>query len=305
MLSEITIEFKGENIEVLYDALYLANIFLYSVIDKKDFIDVTKSKINWDYIDEKALSSYQEFPTVKIILENKVITEKINELKNILENFNIKQDDYVISIKDYIDYDWLKKWKEFYSVIDVGKFQIIPIWEKSSYEYFKIPIYINPSVAFGTGEHESTKIALFLLSELKIGFTVLDVGTGSGILGIAAAKLGANKIHLIDVDINALQNTNENVVENDVQSKCKIYQSSFLSNVNEKFDLIISNMTADLNLELLKNLKKVCKKGTKIILSGIILERKEKVINSYFNEGFNLILEKNIGEWVGLTFEYK
>lgn len=304
MLSEITIEYKGKNIEVLYDALFLVNIFSYSVIDQKDFADITHSKANWDYIDDDALSKYGKFPYVNLFLEANIVDEKLKELTKTLKSLNVKKQDYVIYINEYKEFDWFNKWKEFYKVIDIGKFQIIPIWKKDTFKYSKLPVYINPSIAFGTGEHESTKIALYLLSQVSFVSKVLDVGTGSGILGIASSKMGAKEVHLIDIDFNALQNTKENVLLNDALAQCKIYQSSFLSNVIDKFDLIISNMTADLNLKLLKNLKKVSKDKSKIILSGILLNRKKEVIENYLKFGFNLVAEKNIGEWVGFLLEH-
>lgn len=304
MLSKVTIKYFGKNVETIYDALYISQIFAYSILDKKDFLNIIESENNWDYIDNNWLKD-KDYIEIDIILEKDIVEKKIYDFRQTLRQLDFDLETLNILIEDFEDFDWHSKWKEFYSIIEIGKVQIIPIWEKEIFIASKIPVYINPSIAFGTGEHESTKICIDFLSNINVHGSVLDIGTGSGILGITAKKLGAKKVDLIDVDYNALENTKENVLLNNLLDNMNIYQSSFLDKVSGKFDLIISNMTADLNLELLMDLPRICKDKCDVVLSGILLDKKEKVVKNYSDLGFKLISDIQIGEWVGLHLKYR
>lgn len=301
MLNKIYIKIPRKSAERLYDALFISEIFSYSIVDKEDFYNTISSDKNWDYVDNSIFFD-DGFVEVTAIVESEVANEKRALLLAILKDLDVDISSLSISISQYDDYDWLKEWKKFYNPIEIGNFVIVPAWYKD-YKSNKEIIYINPSIAFGTGEHESTKIALKLISNIKLkDQRVLDVGTGSGILGIAAKKSGASRVDFIDVDENALINTKENIELNSLIGDIYIYKSQFLSAVDSKFDVVISNMTADLNTLLLDELTKVVNNSLCVVLSGVLLPKADAIITLYNKSGFKLIDTCEIGEWVGMVF---
>jgi len=204
--------------------------------------------------------------------------------------------------------DWGENWKRFFKPVQVTpKFVVKPPWSKIRLKRRQIPIDITPGMAFGTGTHATTILCIRALEERlkKKGLSLLDVGTGSGILSIIAAKLGAKEVWGIDIDGVAVENAKENVEKNHVSDIVKIRKGS-LGDLERKFDVVVANI----DLKSLRRMKKPLLRHLKnkgfLILSGILEGEKEKLHEYYLETGLlRWIKETQEGEWVCLTFKKK
>lgn len=295
---ELIVSTNQEGAELTADAFFSIGCDSgVKILDRNDVLDALNSGIIWDYVDEKLL---KEDDTVRVSgfvsLEEKAA--KLAALSAILEERKVKYRE--ITEVEIDDVDWFNNWKRHYSAIEEGDFVIVPKWLKFTPSEGKTPVFIDPSMAFGTGEHESTRLCLRLLSGRTLeGKKVIDVGTGSGILGIAAALRGA-ECYLCDIDSIAVAAAQENARLNNVEVKVEL--ADLLTLNAEKCDLMLANLTADILIRLSADAASCIKKGGVIICSGIIHARKAEVIKVFALEGFTLMQEEALGEWNALTF---
>jgi ribosomal protein L11 methyltransferase len=202
--------------------------------------------------------------------------------------------------------DWSQNWKRFFKPVQVTpKFVVKPPWSKIRLKKNKIAIDIYPGMAFGTGTHATTKLCMRALerSFRKRGISVLDVGTGSGILSIAAAQLGAGEVWGLDIDGEAVSNARENVKRNLVSDIVKIRKGR-VGKIQKRFDLVVANIDYKslrrMRWPLIHHLKS---KGI-LILSGILKEMEEKVRQYYMDTGLlKSIRTDQEREWVCLNFK--
>jgi ribosomal protein L11 methyltransferase len=204
--------------------------------------------------------------------------------------------------------NWGENWKRFFKPVQVTpKFVVKPPWSKIRLKRRQISIDITPGMAFGTGTHATTILCIRALEERlkKKGLSVLDVGTGSGILSIIAAKLGAKEVWGIDIDGVAVENARENVEKNHVSDIVKIRKGS-IGDLQKKFSIVVANI----DLKSLRRMKKPLLRHLKnkgfLILSGILEGEKEKLHEYYLETGLlRWIKETQEGEWACLTFKKK
>jgi ribosomal protein L11 methyltransferase len=191
--------------------------------------------------------------------------------------------------------DWVKAYQNSVQPIEVGEFYIHSSWEKEKQE--KQNILIDPALTFGSGHHETTNTCLLMISKyVKSKQTVIDVGCGSGILGIASAKLGAN-VDICDTDIVAVEDSVKNFEANGV--KCEDYWEGSCSKHTKTYDVVIANIVADVLIFIHKDLKKATSDGGIIILSGIMDKHQDKVLKKF--QDCELIEKIQKNEWVTLV----
>ena len=232
--------------------------------------------------------------------DNKLIFyfEKDNQrvIKNLIIN---KFESYKLKMKNIKYENWHNTYKEYFKPIHINKnLMIIPEWHKAqndSIEYIKI----IPGMAFGTGTHETTQLVISNLANyIYKGCTVLDLGAGSGILSIAAFKYGASEITAVEYDKDCKDNFLENFQLNNISNNYTLLFQDVLSFKDYNYDFILANINKNIILELLPRIKKYKTNKSKIILSGLLIDDRNDVINLIEKLKFNLLEEFIKGEWI-------
>ncbi|MEA5003130.1 MAG: 50S ribosomal protein L11 methyltransferase [Christensenella sp.] len=205
--------------------------------------------------------------------------------------------------------DWENAWKAYFKPVKISDFFVIkPTWEDYEAKKDEIVIEIDPGMAFGTGNHETTRMCVHLLEEyMEPGMTVIDAGCGSGILSVAAAKLDAKKIYALDLDPVAVQVTGQNAALNGCGDVIDVHKSDLLAQVpqEEKADIVVANIIADVVISLNSVAKQYMKVGGMYICSGIIDTRLEDVRKSIEAEGYKVIQIIQDGEWRAIACKYR
>lgn len=196
-----------------------------------------------------------------------------------------------------------KSAKKSQKMIKIGNFLIIDNSQPKKYPKSLLLLKIRDIMAFGTGYHETTQLSLKLLGlYVKHNFKILDIGTGTGILAIAAARLGAKNVLAVDNDLQACKIAKENIKNNNVESRIKVVAKDiFKYKINKKFDLIIANLTVDIHKRLLKILRKLLKRKGIIILSGIHEKYKNNILKELKNWRFQQKKVMKKGEWLSIS----
>lgn len=200
------------------------------------------------------------------------------------------------------DQNWNKQWEKTIAAQQIGTFFVRPTWSKEDLPENTILLEIDPKMAFGTGYHETTRLLLKLLPEVvSEGDSVLDAGTGTGILAIASVKLGAEKVLAFDIDDWSISNATENILLNDVADRIDIKKgSSEVIPEEDIYDIILSNIDRNTILELLPEFKKRLKANAGLLLSGLLETDKKTVISSLEEHNFLVqqVIQEN--EWIAI-----
>jgi ribosomal protein L11 methyltransferase len=208
-----------------------------------------------------------------------------------------------VEFRQVKDEDWAGTWKKYYRTLQVGKNIVIkPAWEDYIPTSQQVVIELDPGMAFGTGTHPTTVMCLQAIEEIIVGGErVFDVGTGSGILAIAAAKLGAKEVIAIDNDSIAVRSARANVQANGMQEKVIISRGDLLTEVAGKADLIVANLTVDIIKKLAVQLGEHLNTGAKVVLGGIIAPRVQEVHAMLAGIGLIITGIKTEGDWVTVS----
>jgi ribosomal protein L11 methyltransferase len=209
-----------------------------------------------------------------------------------------------LRMREIDDEDWAESWKAFFKPVWIsGEMVIKPSWETVSAKPDTIVIDIDPGMAFGTGGHPTTILSLRLIREyLKKGDAFLDVGTGSGILAIGAAKLGAGSIYAVDVDETAVTVAADNFLRNALtRDRCRLMRGHLGAAIKEPFDLVAANILTDVILELLDDLQRVSKRKGIFICSGIISRHKERVLSALEDHRFDILTIDTLENWIAIA----
>ena len=294
--SEIAVYTTSEMAEVV--AYFLQEVCMdgVSIYDKKDLYD----NASWDYKDESADTVYEQEVVVKGYCEQEDTDRVLDFLR---QNLNGLQNAGSLKVVvNTVDGNaWVEKWKETFRPIETDKLVICPEWQSVTTD--KTVLLLDTGIAFGTGQHETTAMCLEIAEGLELhGKTVLDVGCGSGILGLCALLLGAKRAELVDVDPQAAEIAVHNADINKLTKKCAVKCGSLTEKTNGAFDVVFANLTADI-LQLLRGeIGKVTKRGTLIVLSGILDVKLDEVLQAY-GDGFEVLRTCDKGEWRALLLQ--
>lgn len=273
----------------------------------EDYSDILTSlrTVYGELIDDKILNSDKTIASASIFVKDKSDVEKdIGFISERLASLGIKAD---IATAELDEEDWSTVWRKFYKPTKIGEhIVIVPSWEKYDAGSGDIIIDMDPGMAFGTGTHETTRLCATLLEKnVQAGDYMLDVGAGSGILAICAKKLGADYCAACDIDPVAVRTEQENAKRNGCDIDC--FVSDLLSDVkiknNRKYDIITANIVADIIIRMSSGIGEFIRRGGKLIVSGIIVEREAEVRASLDKNGFKCVGAAYENGWCALTYE--
>ena len=283
-------------------------VALMSVIESnlliEDLSDIDLKTCYGDLIDEKILNADKSHASVSYFVPKDAnIADDMAFLRDRLQSGGFE--DAKTEVIGLCEEDWANSWKEFYKPFKIGKIVIVPAWEKYEAEDGEIIVTMDPGMAFGTGTHETTRLIIGLLQKyVKEGMTLLDVGTGSGILAICGAKLGAVDCKAYDIDPMSVRVANENIRESGLEDKITCEQSDLLKRVENRvcgYDIICANIVADIIIRMTPDIGRFMKDDCVLLCSGIIKERAEDVIAKLNEYALKVIERIDDDGWCALA----
>lgn len=309
--TEFTISTTSEASELVADILWQYTTYGVAVCDYKDVIELIENRREtFDYLEDELESAVSAVALVKAYVElseSEVVQSKINaDLTTLKKNAegNIFVGSLELTKRIVEGDDWIEIWKKHFRPIKYGKIVICPKWIDYQAKQGEEIVFIDSNMAFGTGEHETTSMCIKLLEEyVQKQTTVLDIGTGSGILGISAIKLGAKKAVMTDIDQVAVLSAKHNAEINGVADCVEVCRSDLLTGVSELGDLAVANITAEILVRLIGDISVQLQKGGFLIMSGIINTKLQFVIDAFSRDGFKFIKAINMGEWNALVMQ--
>ena len=302
--TEIIVEVKAEDIDA---AAAIANMTVPYGIYIEDYSDLEGEVMeiaHIDLIDEELLARDRSIAKIHIYIDPEDnIDEAVSFLK---ERLSAAEIGYSIDLSKVQEDDWLNNWRKFFKPMPVGERLLInPSWYTDTDPQGRAVLNIDPGLAFGTGKHETTRLCLEAIERrLKKGDSVLDVGCGSGILGIAAVLLGADSALGVDIDALAVRTANENAEVNGVGGRFTAIAGDLVDKVEGKFDLVVANIVADAIIALSASVKSFMKPDSLYIVSGIIDTRADDV-RSAVRDSFEIVEENTQGGWYCFVLKAK
>ena len=275
------------------------------VEDYSDMLNVLPTIGHYDYISSELLAKDKDHADIHFYLySEEELHEATTFVKERLESEGIS---FSIIFKTVSDNDWSESWKQYFHARKIGERVVIcPSWEEYLPLGNECVVVLDPGMSFGTGDHESTQLSIILLEKCNLDhLSVLDIGTGSGILGITAIKLGAKTVTAIDIDSVAVGIAKENATINEVSRRFtsilgNVYDGDFASTIPNDFDLITANVVADFHIANSKLYYDKLKLDGSLIVSGIIEVQLEDVEKSLMNCGFQIIESKCLNGWCAI-----
>jgi ribosomal protein L11 methyltransferase len=209
---------------------------------------------------------------------------------------------YDLAVSAVPPQDWMRSWKEGFEPVRIGRRLVIsPSWRLDDVPVGAVVVRIDPGMAFGTGTHETTRMCLELLEAHWNGETLLDVGTGTGIIAITAAKLRpTSRVLAIDIDPVAVSIADENVELNQVRDNVEVIEASPRTLDGRSFDFVVANLTAESIIELAGDLSRCVTAGGLLAVSGVLTEHASRVASALADNAFALIEQRELGEWIAL-----
>lgn len=301
---ELTVSTTHIGGELVSDVLWGYTESGVVISDIEDVIELAKTGRAWDYADESVFSA-DKTVLVKAYFPIESAKETISAVERDLASMKLNSAmdlGTLETVKREIDGDlWREQWKEHFKPIHIGKVVIVPEWIKYEPKENEIKILLDSNMAFGTGEHETTSMCVDFLEQFTSNDdVVLDVGCGSGILGITASKLGAKEVVMTDIDECAIVATEHNMKLNGIKNG-KVILKNLLDDNTVKGNVIVCNIMAEVLIAFAPYIgANLLDKGV-IILSGILVERLSAVKDAYLKAGFEFVTERVKGEWSALV----
>jgi len=307
---EIHIKTSVAAIDAVTNILYnfgSTGVMINNPLDE-DFTNQEEGK--WDYYDPQNLTLDFEGALLTGYFEeiDPIQTcEEIKEAIAALATFDIDTGLAEIDYKEIFPSDWENEWKKYFKPFRLGNHIVIkPTWETFETLPDDLVIEIDPGNAFGSGTHETTSMCIEMIEKyMKTTDTVVDVGCGSGILAIAAGKLGSKSIIAVDIDENAVNTAKENVALNGLTEVTDVRHGDLISVISEKADLVVANIIADIIVKLSDDIDKILKPDALFISSGLIMNKVDWVIEELALRQFEIIEVMKKGEWAVVVSKKK
>ena len=296
---EASVDSNPDEIQELTDRLTELGIEGFSIEDEQDFRKfLEENRPYWNYVDEELLDRFRGVSRVKFYLEENA--QNRSKLREIGQKLGKE-----IAVSVLAEEDWENNWKAYYEPIPIGnRLLIVPDWLEPDTGN-RVPLRLEPGLAFGTGSHATTKMCLEVLDGMHLeGASVLDLGCGSGILGLAALRLGCVSVKGCDIDPKARDAALDNAQRNHIApEQCQIYvgdvirDSSLRRKLAGKYDLILANIVADVVLPICGFVTDFLQPEGRFLCSGIIDGREAEVEAALCSNGFQIIRHLHQAEW--------
>lgn len=316
--TEVNIYTATPAIDLLCSKLEDIGIKGFAIRDAEDFNEFLENKNGqWDYIDDDLMGLSKCETCITVYLpDNNQGKDMLIAIRSMLAELKSNDNDnvygrLVAELSSIREEDWANNWKQYFKPIKVGEKLIIkPSWENCENDNTRKILEIDPASSFGTGQHHTTRLCLELLEKsLNTGDVILDMGCGSGILSIGAMLLGADNAVAVDIEENASVTAMENALKNNIpKEKYVTYFGNILTDnnladtIDKKYDIITANIVADVLIAMKEHFVRYIKKNGILIVSGIITERMNEVIDAIVSVGFEM-LEVNTKEgWAAVKF---
>ncbi|MBP9659084.1 MAG: 50S ribosomal protein L11 methyltransferase [Proteocatella sp.] len=310
--TEVLIKVDPQAVEAVTDILYGLGAQGVAIDEPVDVERLREDELYWDYIDEKLLENDTEETKIMAYFseEETNLPEKIAVIREKIRNlteFGLSIGSGTVELSNVNQEDWESAWKQYFKPVHVtDRIVVKPEWEEYSPQEGEIVIEIDPGMAFGTGTHETTSMCINQIEKnLKAGDRVIDIGSGSGILSMAAVLLGAEKATGVDLDPVAVRVALENVELNNLQDKIDILHGNLTDVIREKADIVVANIMADIILILLEDVREFIKDDGLFISSGIIQEKRAAVEARLLEKNFSIVEVETKGEWCAITAQKK
>ena len=309
--SEIAVHTTHEATESVANILHEAGASGVVIEDSEE-----PDRIREDQFGEIYDLDKKDFPADGVIVKaylpvNSFLIETMSEIEQSiaeLPDFGLNVGRNEIKTSEVDDEDWATAWKKYYHPVKIsGRFTIVPTWEEyEPVDSDELIIELDPGMAFGTGTHPTTVLCIQALEKyIQQDDIVIDVGTGSGVLSIAAAMLGAKKIAALDLDHVAVTAAKENIELNKVEDIVEVSHGNLLEAIDIKPNLIVANILADVIMSFSADAASILPEDGLFIVSGIIGEKRDEVKNDLVNKGFEIIESVLMEDWVAIVAKKK
>lgn len=311
---ELTIHTTTEASEIISDIMWNYTDYGVTICDRADIIALQTAKEStfWDYMDDDLTTEKNSDVLVKCYVAEDVAGTTLPAILRDIENAKRLSDGAIPfgtleDTKRTVDGDdWIDVWKKHFRPIPLGAIVVVPEWIDYTPAEGEHVVLLDSNMAFGTGEHETTSMCVELMQEYITPDSVcIDVGCGSGILGISAVKLGAKKAYLTDIDPIAVESSLHNATLNGVAAQTVVAHSNLLENTDVQGDVVMANITGEVLKLLAPSMPKNLKSDGVLILSGIIESRLSMVKAAYAEVGMQVVSECRKGEWFALVLNHK
>lgn len=300
---EVSVNTHSESVEVVSSILIELGSKGVSIEDPQDYYQLTDEQLEWLKVQQKDL-----YETDTVIVKgyfqpsqwskdsDVLLHEKLEEIKV----YGLQTGPLSVQVKEVGEEDWANAWKQYYFPVRVTRFlTVVPSWVNYEKEQDdELLIELAPGLAFGTGTHPTTQLSLTALEQtIRGNESVLDVGTGSGVLSIASKLLGASKVTAFDIDEMATRVAKENIALNPTIGEIEVFENNLLVGVDQKSDLIVANILAEILLQMPEDAYRNLNDDGRLILSGIIESKADEVMEAYEKAGFTLVERMTMREW--------